>query len=166
MPDACSTLFPGLCSRHAVFAERSGSKRQSSYSGTYGLPQDAFFIPTKTPREPRTCRGNVPSHHLSPIHHLRLVHPSSLHILIYGTPDTALPWWGERSCQSDFTGPPKALKEVLGRAEARVACRFSVAVSTIATSEPIARESGLRESDPPPQLGKLMHYRCAKAAYG
>lgn len=25
--------------------------------------------------------------------------------------------------------------------------------------------SGLRESDPPPQLGKLMHYRCAKAAF-
>lgn len=29
----------------------------------------------------------------------------------------------------------------------------------------IIKKSGLRESDPPPQLGKLMHYRCAKAAF-
>ena len=26
------------------------------------------------------------------------------------------------------------------------------------------KKSGIRESNPPPQLGKLMHYRCANAA--
>ena len=41
-------------------------------------------------------------------------------------------FWGER-------GPQRALLEWGDRAEARVACRLSVAVSTFATSEPNAR---------------------------
>ena len=89
----------------------------------------------------------------------------------FGAPiETASFVWGERSASFSFVlfaflGSPTQTKPSAVCGGDRRKCKPSNCDGVASfLGAPLPTQSGLRESNPPPQLGKLMHYRCAKAA--